>query len=370
MKKLGFGCMRLPMIGGAEGKVDLEQFKAMIDRYMEAGFCYYDTARVYIGGQSETALRECLVKRYPRDAFLLTDKLSGSQFPNEAAIRPLFESQLESCGVEYFDYYLMHSQDAEVYKKFTACHAYEIAQELKREGKVRHVGISFHDKPAVLEQILTEHPEIEVVQIQFNYFDAESPSIESMAVYEVCRKFGKPILVMEPVKGGVLANVPETARQLFDSLGGGCPANYAIRYAASFEGVRVVLSGMSDLAQMESNIAVMRDFIPLNEEEYRVIGQVNQILKAQDMIQCTGCRYCVAGCPGQILIPNLFSCFNTSKRFSDWSSNYYYELAVYDHGKPEDCIHCRKCERICPQHLPITELLPVVAELFRQSANS
>lgn len=364
MKKLGFGCMRLPMIGGADGTVDLDQFKKMIDLYIDAGFCYFDTARVYIQGQSETALRECLVKRYPRDAFILTDKLSGSQFQTEADIYPLFEEQLKAVGVEYFDYYLMHSQSAEVYKKFTACNAFEVVQKLKAAGKIKHIGISFHDKADVLEKILNEHPEIEIVQIQFNYLDVHSASIDSMQVYQTCRKYNKPVLVMEPVKGGVLAQLPEEAEQLLLSLGNGCPANYAVRYAASFEGVYMVLSGMSTIEQMESNIACMKDFSPLNKAEYDALDQVYAILCRQDTIQCTGCRYCVAGCPMRIQIPDLFSCANSAKRFKDWSTEFYYELHTYDYGKPTDCIRCRKCEKICPQHLPITDLLPEVAQLF------
>ena len=366
-KRLGFGCMRLPMLGGAEGTVDLAQFSQMIDRYLAAGFGYFDTARVYLGGQSETALRECLVKRYPRDAFILTDKLSGSQFQCEADILPLFQSQLDAMGVTFFDYYLMHSQSAAVYEKFMNCNAYEVVRQLKAAGKIRHMGISFHDKAEVLEKILKEHPEIEVVQIQFNYLDVSSPSIDSMGVYEVCRRYQKPVFVMEPVKGGVLAQLPEQAQQLLQTLGTDqCPANYAIRYAASFEGVSMVLSGMSDLAQMDSNLAVMQSFQPLTEQEHQVLSRITEILKAQDMIQCTGCRYCTAGCPRRIRIPDLFSCANTKKRYGDWSSDYYYQLHTFEAGKPEDCIRCRKCERICPQHLQITELLQQVARLFRQ----
>lgn len=364
MKKLGFGCMRLPMIGGPEGQVDQAQFERMVDRYMAEGFCYFDTAHVYLGGQSETALREALVRRYPRDSFVLTDKLSGSCFQSEADIRPLFQRQLEATGVEYFDYYLMHALSAEVYQKFLSCRAFEVVRQLKAEGKIRHMGISFHDKPAVLEQILTEQPEIEVVQIQFNYLDYDNPSIESRAVYEVCRKFNKPILVMEPVKGGGLSALPEDAEQILKNLGGGSVSSYAIRFAASFEGIFMVLSGMSDEAQMADNLSYMSSPRPLDAREMAAIDQVREILKRQNTVPCTACRYCVDGCPRHILIPDLFSCLNTKRKYRDWSSDFYYKVHTKDHGKASDCIRCRQCERACPQHLNITQLLCEVAEAF------
>lgn len=351
------------MIGGAEGVVDQEHFCRMIDRYMDAGFNYFDTARVYLGGQSETALRECLVKRYPRSSFLLTDKLSGSQFATKDAIRPLFQQQLEATGVDYFDYYLMHSMSVESYEKFQRLEAFSVAAELRAEGKIRHLGISFHDKPQVLERILTEHPEIEVVQIQLNYIDYDDPSIQSGPVYEVCRRFGKPILVMEPVKGGALADLPPEAGHLLRSLGGS-PASYALRYAASFPGVIMVLSGMSDEDQMLDNLATMANPQPLNQQETAAIEQVRQILRSLDTVACTGCRYCTPGCPKNIQIPDLFACLNTKRKYQDWNSDFYYGVAVKGHGKASDCILCRQCERACPQHLPVTALLKQVTTAF------
>lgn len=370
MKKLGFGCMRLPMIGGAEGQVDQAQFNKMIDAYLAAGFSYFDTAKVYIGGQSETALREGLVKRYPRDVFFLTDKLSGSQFQTEAQIRPLFFQQLEATGTDYFDGYLMHSLTAETYEKFLACNAFEIVAQLKAEGRVRHMGISFHDKPAVLERILTEQPQIEAVQIQLNYLDFDDPSIESGAVYEVCRRFGKPVLVMEPVKGGHLADLPPAAAKLLEDLGGGSPASYAIRYAAGFEGVEMVLSGMSDEAQMRDNLSYMDPPQPLTDRERAALEQVRQILRAQNTVPCTGCRYCTAGCPKQIAIPDLFACLNTRRLYHDWNSDFYYEVHTTGRGKASDCIACRRCQHACPQHLDIPELLKQVAEAFESEQNA
>lgn len=364
MKKLGFGCMRLPMFGGEEGEVDQAQFERMVDRFMAEGFTYFDTAHVYLAGKSELALREGLVKRYPRDSFQLTDKLSGSCFDTHEGIYEFFNKQLEATGAGYFDLYLMHSLSAEVYQKFLRCRAFEAAADLKARGLIRRMGISFHDKPAVLEQILTEHPEIEVVQIQLNYIDYDNPSIESGAVYDVCRKFGKPVIVMEPVKGGGLVNLPEPALDILAGLRGGSPASYAIRYAASFEGVVMVLSGMSDLPQMEDNLSYMKEFCPLTDPERAAIEQVRAILKAEDAIPCTACRYCTPGCPKHIAIPDIFACLNTKRRYKDWNSDFYYEVNTEGRGKASDCIRCRRCEKICPQHLPITDLLAQAAAAF------
>lgn len=363
MKKLGFGCMRLPMQGD---QVDMEHFKRMVDHYMARGFCYFDTARIYIGGQSETALREALVKRYPRDSFVLTDKLSGSCFGSREEIRPLFESQLEAMGTDYFDYYLMHALSAEVYQKFLSCGAFEEVRQLKKEGKVRHMAISFHDKPQVLEQILTEQPDIEAVQIQLNYLDYDDPSIESGAVYEVCRKYHKPVLVMEPVKGGALANLPKEAEEIFSRLGGGSPASYAIRYAASFPGVMMVLSGMSDEAQMLDNLSYMEDPQPLSEKEMEAVRQVRDIFRSLKTIPCTGCRYCVDGCPMHIRIPDLFACLNDQIKYQNWGSGFYYGVHTQAGGKIEDCIGCGQCVRSCPQHLHVPELLKEVAKAFAE----
>jgi hypothetical protein len=352
------------MVGGAEGTVDLPAFTRMVDQYMKAGFCYFDTAIIYLGGQSETALREALVGRYPRDRFCLTDKLSGSQFATQEEILPLFSRQLNACGVDYFDYYLMHGLSEGVYEKFLACNAFQVVRELKAQGKVRHMGISFHDKPQVLERILREQPDIEVVQIQLNYLDYDDPSIESGGVYRVCRKFGKPIFVMEPVKGGGLAALPPEAAQCLEALHGGSPASYALRYVAQFPGVEMVLSGMSSEAQMLDNLQCMEAPQPLTEQEWSALEQVRTILRNQNTVACTACRYCTAGCPQHISIPDLFACLNTQRVYQDWSSGFYYTVHTKDHGKASDCIGCGQCEGACPQHLPIISLLQQVAQVF------
>ena len=363
-KNFGFGCMRLPM---KNNEVDNVEFSAMVDAFIENGFNYFDTAHGYIGGKSETAIRECLTKRYSREKYILTNKLSTHFFEKKEDIRPVFESQLKACGVDYFDYYLMHAQSKDIFAKFKSCEAYETALELKSEGKIRHFGISFHDKASVLEQILVEYPQIEVVQIQFNYVDYEDPAVESRKCYEICRKFGKPVIVMEPVKGGNLVNLPENAKVVLDSLQGGSTASYAIRFVAGFHGIMMVLSGMSSMDQMEDNISYMKDFQPLSKEEQDAVKHVCEIFKAQKMIPCTACRYCTDDCPKHISIPDLFACLNAKKVFNDWNADYYYNnVHTANNGKASHCIKCGKCEHICPQHLKIRDLLVDVAEEFEK----
>ena len=361
-KNFGFGCMRLPMNGD---QVDIAETTRMVDEFLAQGFNYFDTAHGYIGGKSELALKECLTSRYPREAYSLTDKLTDSYFKTEADIRPFFESQLEACGVDYFDFYLMHAQNADNFKKFKACRAYETAFALKAEGKIHHVGLSFHDRAEVLDQILTEYPQVEVVQIQFNYLDYDDIAVQSRKCYEVCRKHGKPVLVMEPVKGGSLVNLPEEAKKVLDDLHGGSPASYAIRFAAGFPGMMMVLSGMSNLEQMKDNLSYMRDFKPLNETELAAVNKVQEIFHKMNMIPCTACRYCVEGCPKQISIPDLFAIMNTKQLHHDWNADYYYEEVHTAPGRrASDCLKCGKCEKICPQHLPIRKLLEEVAKEF------
>ena len=360
-KNFGFGCMRLPMQGE---EVDKEQFCRMIDLFLSEGFCYFDTAHGYLQGKSELAIRECLAARYPRERYILTDKLTAPYFKKKEDIRPFFESQLAACGVEYFDFYLMHAQSKDIFEHFKRCQAYEEALALKEEGKIKHFGISFHDKAEVLEQILKEYPQIEVVQIQFNYVDYEDPAVQSRRCYEVCRKYGKPVIVMEPVKGGNLVNLPEEAKKILEDLHGGSPASYAIRFAAGFEGIMMVLSGMSNLEQMQDNLSYMKDFVQMREKEMDAIRGVRKVFASMQLIPCTACRYCTDGCPKKISIPDLFACMNAKKIYHDWNTDYYYGLHTKNGGKASDCIGCGRCEKSCPQHLPIRELLKDVSAEF------
>ncbi len=404
-KRLAFGCMRLPLKkkGGLESAIDYDLCTRMVDRFMEAGFNYFDTARVYHGRASERMIKRCIADRYPRESFVLTNKLSDSCFKTEEDIRPLFEDQLRVCGVPYFDFYLMHALTRDNYDKYQRTRAFEVAQELKAEGKIRHVGFSFHDDAEFLEQILNDHPEVEIVQIQFNYLDFDSSSVQSGRLYEICEKYGKPILVMEPVRGGALADLSPAAQAVLDELwekecaypdqspdgeapassgaeeegqateeddgnmqkdGRPSAASYALRFAASFPMIAMVLSGMGDMDMMEDNIDAFTDFCPIDEDELEALEMVKAILQGQNAIPCTACHYCTDGCPQHIRIPDLFMDYNRNKLFDAWNNTYYYNINTMNGGRASDCIKCGKCEKACPQHLPIRELLEKVAEEF------
>ena len=346
-KNFGFGCMRLPMVGD---KVDIPQTTKMVDTFLERGFNYFDTAHGYIGGQSETALKECLTSRHPRESYILTNKLSGNFFKTTEEIRPLVQQQLTACGVEYFDFFLMHALDLKGHQRYLDLKCYDIAQELKAEGKIRHMGISFHDTADVLDKILTDRPDIEIVQIQYNYVDYSDPIIQSKQCYEVCKKHGKPVIVMEPVKGGSLVlNLPQKALDLMKDS----PASYAIRFAADPENMVMVLSGMSTQEQMEDNLRYMENYQHLTQEDKDIIDRVRTIYQGQHRIPCTACRYCVDGCPAGIPIPDLFAAFNEFRQEKRTDTDGFEKAA--------ECVECGQCEDICPQKLSIRELLKEVA---------
>ena len=359
--KLAFGCMRMQL--DANGEVDLDNFRAMVDCYLQAGFNYFDTAHVYYDGKSERALREALTSRYPRESYVFTNKLTSSCFETEADILPLFQTQLDLCGVEYFDFYLIHSVLEGNYQKYTDCHAFEIAQELKKQGKVKHVGMSFHDSPEFLDRVLTEHPELEVVQIQYNWLDLDDPNVQSQACMDVCKKHDKPVLVMEPIKGGGLVFLPDAAQSRLSALNEGSPAQIALRFVAEQEQVVMILSGMNNVEQMQENITFMKDPKPLSEAAHRAIDEVRGMMRALPLVACTGCRYCTDGCPMNINIPGVFRCINDRIKFPNKPGSSY-GWVTGKGGKASDCIECGQCEDICPQHLPIRDLLKQAAEQF------
>lgn len=360
-KNFGFGFMRLPI---RDGQVNIEEVNDMVDRFLKAGFNYFDTAHGYLNTESEKAIKTCLTDRYPRCKYVLTNKLTGSYFEKQEDIRPFLFKQLEACGVDYFDFYLMHAQSENSYPKFKACKAYETAFDFKKEGLVHHVGLSFHGTPQLLDEILTTYPELEVVQIQLNYLDWENPYVQARECYEVCKKHHKPVIVMEPVKGGTLVNLPNEAQKVFTDLKDGSNASYAIRFAASFDNVFMVLSGMSTLNQMEDNVSFMQDFVPLTSREREAVGKVKKILESQQVIPCTKCHYCVEEnhCPQDIKIPEIFEAYNSWKAFNDFAARSHYASQLTKSARAKDCIQCGQCEAICPQHLPIREFLATISK--------
>lgn len=353
-KNFGFGCMRFPKDGE---QVDVPAVTAMVDAFIQAGFNYFDTARPYHGGDSEKVVKAALTSRYPRESYILTDKLSPNCFEKEEDIVPLFEDQLKTCGVEYFDFYLIHANSAKRHEFYKQTNAYATAKMLKDQGKIRHVGMSFHDTADVLDRILTEQPEIEVVQLQFNYLDYYDPRVQSRACYDVCVKHGKPVLVMEPVKGGSLVNLPPKAMEL---IGDASPASYAIRFVAGHENIAMVLSGMSNMEQMQDNLSFMTDFQPLTDAEQETVSKIRTIYQAQNRIPCTACRYCTDGCPAGIEIPELFSILNAKREGAEDADARY----AGQENKADCCLECGQCEGACPQNLAIRELLKEVAAAF------
>ena len=358
MKKLGFGLMRLPIIGGDHSNIDIEAVKRMVDEFISRGFTYFDTAYVYHGGKSEVAFREAVVKRYPRDAYTITTKLPLFSKPDRAGMEKIFNESLDRLGVEYIDYYWLHALGKDSYEYAKTVDAFGYIMELKEKGLVKHIGFSFHDGPEVLEKILTEQPDVEFVQLQINYLDWEDGWVRGRRCYEVATRFNKPVIVMEPVKGGALANLPKTAARIFDEYDKGpFYASWAIRYCASLDNVLTVLSGMSNLEQVLDNTSYMEEFVPLKPEDYSVIEKVAQNLKFA--IPCTACRYCTDGCPMSIQIPDLFSVYNEYKREIGKPGKYRekYKEVTASSGKASDCIACGQCSSHCPQNLDIPTLL-------------
>ena len=364
MKKLGFGAMRLPVTDQRKsGSVDYDLVCRMADEFLAAGFNYVDTAYMYHDGMSEEAVRRAFTERYPRDSFCLADKMPVSYVKTADDYPRLFEEQLKRCGVEYFDYYLLHNVSRRVTPVLESTDGFGFLKSVKENGLARRIGFSYHDNAELLDKLLTRYPFVEFVQLQLNYADWDSEIIEAGKNYEVCRRHGKDVIVMEPVKGGALARLPEEAGRVFRSLGGGMSdASYAIRYTASLDGVIMVLSGMSDLDQLRDNISYMSEFTPLDEKESAAVERVRAILKERSVIPCTACRYCVNhgdGCPVNIAIPEYFSIYNTVSEFGhSWSTLLKYRNLRGDgHGAPGECISCGQCEEHCPQHIGIIGLL-------------
>ena len=365
IKKLGFGLMRLPTL--ADGSIDIEQSKTMTDMFLRAGCTYFDTAWIYGGGASECAAKQILVDRYPRESFQLATKLfmkEGMTTVEEA--EKMLATSRERTGAGYFDFYLLHSLNRDRVRYYDEHDMWSFIKRKKEEGVLRHVGFSFHDTADVLDKFLTDHPDMEFVQLQINYLDWENESIQSRACYEVARKHGMPIIVMEPVKGGNLANPPESITEILRAADAtASPSSWAIRFAASLPGVVTVLSGMSNIAQMEDNLSYMTDFVPLNEGELAVVEQVRKAFAAIPTIPCTACAYCMKDCPANIAIFDTFRAVNNYRLYANLgASKSRYERATKEKGKASACIDCGQCEEVCPQRIAIRAELKAAAELF------
>lgn len=360
--KLGFGLMRLPK--RADGGIDIERTKAMVDDFIAAGGTYFDTAYVYDNGGSERAAREALVDRYPRDRFTLATKLNAGVAKDEASAKRQFEISLERTGAGYFDYYLLHALSEENRAKYDEYHLWDYARSLKAEGKVRYWGFSFHDTPEMLDELLTAHPDVDFIQLQINYADWENPDVQSRACWEVARKHGVSVVVMEPVKGGMLANPPKPVLDEFTAADpAASAASWAIRFVASLDGIITVLSGMSTEEQMADNLSFMRDFRPLDADGQATIVRAREALASVPSIACTACHYCTDGCPMSIPIPEIFASMNRNLIYGQLEqAKRDYAGRTDGRGKASDCVECGQCEGVCPQHLSVIDYLRQCAE--------
>ena len=369
-KKLGFGLMRLPLTDANDkGSIDIEALKEMVDTFMEQGFTYFDTAWMYCAFKSENAVKEALTDRYPRDRYTLTTKLHASYLKTKEDRDRIFEEQRQKTGVDYFDYYLIHAIDQELYSIYNEMDCFNWLIEKKKQGLVKHIGFSYHDSAEFLDQVLTEHPEMEFVQLQMNYLDWESAEVQSRKCYEVASKHGKPVIVMEPVKGGILADVPAEVRESFAAYHPDLSVpSWAIRFVASLDNVAMVLSGMSNMEQLMDNISYMKEFVPMNAEETELVHKAAEMIKDSIAIPCTGCSYCTEGCPMQIAIPDLFRVYNKSKRgeITDVEANEEYRKLTESGGKARECLACGQCQVACPQHLEIINYLKDVAKCMEK----
>ncbi len=356
--KLGFGLMRLPKT--EDGAIDIDRTAKMADMFIAAGGTYFDTAYVYDSGESEKAFKRAVADRYPRDKYTVCTKLNAWMMcHDEESAKQQFYTSLERCGAGYFDYYLLHALQRNNYKKYDEYHLWDFVKEQKAKGLIKRYGFSFHADPALLEELLTLHPDVDFIQLQINYADWENPKVASRECYEIARRHGVPFTIMEPVKGGSLADPPQSVKDLFKAADPALsPAGWAIRYAASLDGVITVLSGMSNEAQMEDNLSYMADFKPLDEREKEVIVRAREALENEKLIKCTACHYCTDGCPMEIPIPEIFAVKNRQiKNPSSDGGAAEYEAVTEGKGKAADCIECGQCEGACPQHLPIIDLL-------------
>ncbi|MBR5970364.1 MAG: aldo/keto reductase [Lachnospiraceae bacterium] len=366
-KKLGFGLMRLPKMPDDKTKIDVEQVKEMVDLFLDAGFTYFDTAYVYDNGGSERAAKEALIDRHDRERFTIATKLNAwLGKPDEAAAKQQLETSLERTGAGYFDFYLLHALQLNNKETYENYGLWDFVREQKKKGLIKHWGFSFHATPELLDELLTKYDDAEFVQLQLNYADWEDPNIASRACYEVARKHGKEIVVMEPVKGGMLANPPQEIQELFRAENPEASfASWAIRYVASKEGIITVLSGMSNLEQMQDNISYMKDFQKLSAREEEVIAKAQHILASSDVVPCTGCQYCMPGCPMNITIPGIIRAINELRIYRDKAqADRRYGFSTHGSGLAKDCIACTQCEGACPQSLPIISLLQEAAGMF------